>query len=394
MIGPRFATENRDVALTIWPILTLAITALCILIGLGFIRTFYVVQWLSPTEHAASNRPRIDVIVPARNEQDDIGDAIRSILAQQDVDAQITVINDHSTDQTGAIADSIAENDPRVRVLHDPPLADGWFGKANAMQHAYRSTNRHYVVFADADVIHSPRCFITALQHMQAKPCDFLSLFPNVQLVSFWENAIVPHLMVFGLVTFLNSKLDDPDSPHAVAAGAFMLTHRDVLDTIGGLSSVRNEALDDVMLARNVKAQGFKTCIALAPQLLSVRLFKNNRDAFWGFSKNILGAVSHIAFAFPAMLVPIVVYWIPITVLLIGLYRHNPIWIASGLSAYVAQAAILVLASRLAQMHPIKALAFPLSAIPIGCCFARAIYHHVVSDGVVWRGRVIRRGTE
>ncbi|WP_040764560.1 glycosyltransferase, partial [Novipirellula maiorica] len=380
--------------MTTLPILTLAITGLSVLIGLGFIRMFYVAQWLSPTDQIAADRPRIDVIVPARNEQDDIEHAIRSILAQRDVDLQITVINDHSTDQTGPILDAIAEHDSRVTVTYnDPPLLDGWFGKANAMQHAYQSTNRPYVIFADADVIHSPRCFTTAVQHMQQQQCDFLSLFPYVQLVSFWENVIVPHLMVFGLVTFLNPKLDDPDSPHAVAAGAFMLTRRDVLDAINGLSTVRNEALDDVMLARNIKAHGFKTSIALAPQLLTVRLFKNNRDAFWGFSKNILGAVSHIAFAFPAMIVPVVVYWIPIVVFLIGVYRHDGVWIACGLSAYMVQAAILVLASRLAQMRPLKSLAFPLSAIPIGCCFARAIYHHFVSDGVVWRGRVIRRST-
>ncbi len=377
--------------LTILPILTLAITLLSVLIGLGFIRTLYIAKSLSPIEYVDSDLPQVDVIVPARNEQDDIENAVRSILAQQDVDVQITVINDHSTDQTAAIVDAIAESDSRVRVIHDPPLVDGWFGKANAMQHAYQTTDRPHVIFADADVIHSPRCFITALHYMQQQQCDFLSLFPNVHLVSFWENAIVPHLMVFGLVTFLNPSLDDPDSPHAVAAGAFMLTRRSVLDKIGGLACVRNEALDDVMLARSIKANGFATKIALAPELLSVRLFKSNQDAFWGFSKNILGAVSHIAFAFPAIVVPLVVYWIPISVLLIGIYRHDWWWIACGLSAYVSQAAILILASRLAQMHPLKALAFPFSAIPIGCCFARAIFHHFISDGVVWRGRVIRR---
>lgn len=380
--------------LTILPFLTLAITLLSVLIGLGFIRSLHIVKSLTPTEPVDSEKPLIDVIVPARNEQADVGTAVRSILAQQRVDVRVTVINDHSTDQTGSIVDTIAANDSRVHVIHDPPLLDGWFGKANAMQHAYQTTTRPYVVFADADVVHSPCCFITAIDYMRQEQCDFLSLFPKVQLVSFWENAIVPHLMVFGLVTFLNRALDDPKSGHAVAAGAFMLTRRNVLDEIGGLACVRNEALDDVMLARNIKANGFVTKIALAPQLLSVRLFKSNRDAFWGFSKNILGAVSHIAFAFPAIVVPLFVYWLPISVLLVGIVRQDGWWIICGISAYVSQAAILVLASRLAEMHPLKSLAFPFSAIPIGCCFARAIYHHFISDGVVWRGRVIRRSAD
>ncbi|TWU17249.1 GalNAc(5)-diNAcBac-PP-undecaprenol beta-1,3-glucosyltransferase [Novipirellula galeiformis] len=372
-------------------LLTIAITALSLGIGIAFCRLFAIVPSLVPTQTQLDPAPIIDVIVPARNEQLDIERSLRSLLAQQNVDIHITVVNDHSSDATASIVDAIAAGDARVTVIHNPPLAEGWFGKANAMHQAYLCTTRPIVVFADADVIHSPSCFATAYDHMQQQRSDFLSLFPRVELVSFWENVLVPHLMVFGLVSYLNRKLHDPKCANAVAAGAFMMTRRDLLSQIDGLSTVRSEALDDVMLARNIKAKGFVTQIVFAPQLLRVRLFKSNHDAYWGFTKNILGAVKHVALAFPAMFVPVLVYGIPMTAMVMGMHHSDVTLVVAGVIAYASQATVLLLARRLADIRFLKAIAFPLAAFPIACCLARAIYHHLTSGGVAWRGRVVRK---
>ncbi|MFG0261539.1 MAG: glycosyltransferase [Novipirellula sp. JB048] len=374
---------------------TLAITILCLGIGVAFHRLFRIVPSLAPRDPDSAppleTVPIIDVIVPARNEELDIERAIQSLLAQREVEIHITVVNDHSSDATAGILDAIAARERRVTVIHNPPLAEGWFGKANAMQHALSRTTRPIVVFVDADVLHCPAGFATAWHHMQQRQCDFLSLFPRVELVSFWENVIIPHLMMFGLVTYIRRTLNDPQSGDAVAAGAFMMTRRDVLDQIRGLSSVRSEALDDVMLARNIKANGFATEFAFAPQLLRVRLFKSNHDAFWGFTKNILGAVRHVGFALPAMFLPVLIYGIPLAAIAAGLWHHDALLVISGVIAYLLQAAAVGLARRLAEIRWLKAMAFPLATLPLVCCFTRAIYHHWISGGVAWRGRIVRR---
>ena len=114
------------------------------------------------------------------------------MLDQQDVDLEIIVVNDHSSDRTGAIADGLAVADPRLRVIHNPELPPGWLGKCNAMQQAAAVATGEMILFTDADIVHSPRCFVTALAEMERRELDFLSLFPLMECVSFWENAILP----------------------------------------------------------------------------------------------------------------------------------------------------------------------------------------------------------
>ncbi|TWU31556.1 glycosyltransferase [Novipirellula artificiosorum] len=343
----------------------------------------------------------IDVIVPARNEQADLEQAARSILAQRSGNLRVCIVNDHSCDGTAEISTSIADSDERVTVIHDPELREGWFGKANAMQTGLEATQTGletttapFVLFTDADVIHSLDCFAVALAEMEDRQLDFISLFPTVQLETFWENVIVPQLMIVGMVRFLTTRLDDPASDEAVAAGAMMMTRRTVLDRIGGLAGVKQEALDDVQLARTIKRHGFRTRFYFAPDLLRVRLFKTNRDAFWGFTKNILTAVHPVPLAIPLMFLPIFVYGTPLLTLMIGVAENHAWMIASAASAILAQATLLISASRLCSLRWSKAVCFPLAAIPIFCCFASALYHHYVRGGTTWRGRLLPRNRD
>ena len=82
---------------------------------------------------------------------------LRSVLAQQDVELEVIVVNDHSSDRTGPIADSFAAADGRVKVIHDPELPPGWLGKCNAMQKAAAVAAGDVLLFTDADIVHAPR---------------------------------------------------------------------------------------------------------------------------------------------------------------------------------------------------------------------------------------------
>lgn len=354
-------------------------------------RVLKITRWLAPKNAVVDSPRRVDVIVPARNEEQDLRAAIESIQQQRSISLRIVIINDHSTDRTGAIAKSLMESDDRVSVINDPTLRDGWFGKANAMKHGFVATNQSLVIFTDADVIHHPDCFATAIDEMERRKDDLLSLFPAVELKSFWENVLVPHLMIAGMVTFLHRRLEEPSSPHAVAAGAFILVRRDVLEDAQGLEAVKNEALDDVKLARHLKQAGYQTRFCFAPDLIRVRLFKSNQDAFWGFTKNILSPFERVLFAIPFMFIPIVVYATPLLAIVVGLYLLDALMVAMGILAYGMQTLAIVPAARLCRLKWYKALCFPLAALPILCCFAKAFYHHYVDRGVKWRGRVMRK---
>jgi len=167
----------------------------------------------------------------------------------------------------------------------------GWLGKSNAMQHGVARESGDYLLFTDADILHAPNCFATVLHEMQRNSYDFISLFPRCYNESLWENVNIP-IYFFGVAKLLATPgLEDPDSDQAVGTGALMLVKTQVFRDIGGFEAIRGEMFDDVALARLLKRKRYRVGYRFAPECVHVRLFKSNRDAFWGNTKNILSAV-------------------------------------------------------------------------------------------------------
>jgi len=184
--------------------------------------------------------------------------------------------------------------------------------------------------------------------------------------------------------------LENPDSSHAVASGALMLIETPVFREIGGFQGVKGEMFDDVGLARLLKNKHYHIGYRLAPECLQVRLFKNNRDAFWGTTKNILTAVEgHEWLGVPLMLVAFLQYWTPLLALTLGVLIPNPLLLLVGLSTCVIQYASFFTVRRILRFHPVKVLLFPLAAIVGACCIGRALYYHT-RGAILWRGRIIK----
>jgi hypothetical protein len=337
-----------------------------------------------------SQQVRLAVIIPARDEERDLEQSLDSVLSQADVDLEVVVVNDHSRDQTGAIADSFARTDPRVRVLHDPELPPGWLGKCNAMQQAAALVSADVLLFTDADIVHESRCFVTALAEMEERALDFLSLFPEMKFVSFWENVILP-TMIGAMAMFATPRIEDPDSSDALAAGAFLMVRSRVFHSLGGFGPIKHEMLDDVAMAKLIKRNGYRVGFRAAPDLLSVRLYKSNRHAFWGMTKNVLEGLNGRLWLAPAvMLLPAFVFGTPVVCAVAGIWEGDPVLATVGAITYVMQYANIWMGRRLWRFHPRKALFFPLVVVPVIACMARALYLYSLRGAVEWRGRTVR----
>jgi glycosyltransferase involved in cell wall biosynthesis len=212
------------------------------------------VPWLRPVPRPPGATP-LSVVIPARNEERDLAMSLRTVLVQQGVDLEVVVVDDHSTDATGRIADAIAREDARVRVIHDPELPAGWLGKTNAMCQGAAATTRPLLLFSDGDVRHAPTSFATALDALEKEGLDAISLCPLWENESFWENVNVPIYLV-GIARLMALRTEDPTCTDAVATGALILVKAEALRRAGGLEAVRGEILDDVALARLLKSRG------------------------------------------------------------------------------------------------------------------------------------------
>jgi hypothetical protein len=247
-----------------------------------------------------------------------------------------------------------------------------------------------YLLFTDADIIHKPGCFVSALNEMQKNEYDLISLCPLWDNQSFWENVNMP-IYFFGIAKLLATPgLEDPDSANAIATGALMLIHTWVFRNIGGFQDVKGAMLDDVGLARLLKTWNYRVGYRLAPDCLQVRLFKNNRDAFWGTTKNILVAVEgHLWLAVPLIILGVVQNLAPLFAMALGLLKTNLFLLITGAAAYGIQYFSFFTVRRLFRFHPLKLLFFPLSAIVATCCITQALISHV-RGAILWRGREIK----
>ncbi len=350
-------------------------------------RVLSVVEILEPGETPAS-LPSLTVVIPARNEEKTLEQGLRSVLAQQGVDFRVVLVNDHSTDRTGAIAEALAAQDSRLRVLHNPDLPPGWLGKCNAMHQGAAGIESEFVLFTDADIVHKPGCFAAALGRMEGDRLDFLTLLPLLVCVEFWEHMLVP---LFFLATPLLApvlSVRGREKP-TTGSGAFLLLRTRVYRAIGGHERLRMSVVDDMELAGLVKRSGYNTGVLMGTRFLDCRMYHGNREAFWGFAKNVLHAIPgkpHLAvLGLPGTFA---LLWSSLILMAVG-GIGGQLWVTgTGGVLYLYQYASLFLMRRFVRLEGWnRVLLFPMVAVSLGCCVTRAAYHHWRHGQVVWRGR-------
>ncbi len=257
-------------------VLCLAVAFLALAVGVRLVIAARRIRWHSVPLSSGNRTTKVTVIVPARNEEQDLAAALESILRQTEVTLEVLVVDDHSTVRTGVIADAAARADPRVQVIHHPPLPPGWLGKSNAMHQAVARASGEYLLFTDADILYQPACLAIALAEMEQHQLDFLSLFPLLRCGSLWENVLTPGFAWGIMVHFARPGLRDGTGPGAYAAGAFMLVRRGAFQAIGGFEAIKADMCDDIALARQLKKHGYHIGFRAARHLLQVRLFKRS----------------------------------------------------------------------------------------------------------------------
>lgn len=358
-------------------IFLLSITSLVLsgLVALGFFHNAWRVGKFAPsTSPLDCSHVLLSVIIPARNEEQDIGKSLESVLSQEGVRLEVIVVNDHSEDRTGEILEAIAQRDDRVRVMTNPPLSPGWLGKCNAMEHARREAKGGYLLFTDADIVHHPRAFASALTHMERSGLDFFSICPKIECISFWENAFIPSGIIAASLLFWKPADQSGQKGQVGATGALMLTKPGMLARMGGLGVIKGEMLDDVSLAWRIHEAGGRVDFRVAPEMARVRMFKDNRHAFWGITKNILAGFDSVWMAIPGIFLPFLVFWSPLVALAAGLVHSRAELIALGLAGVSMQILLLAGVRRFCQFSWAKAIFYPMCAIQCACCLSVAIY--------------------
>lgn len=338
-----------------------------------------------------SDAPLVSLVIPARNEAHNIRRCAESALASSYPRLEVIVVDDHSTDATGAIAAELAARDARLRVITPPPLPSGWFGKQWACTAGAAAAHGELLGFMDADTRQAPDLVTRVVNAMRARVSDLLTVAGMQELGSFWERMIQPQIFAIMLQRFGGTELVNRSRSvsQKIANGQCIWVRRDTYDALGGHAAVKHEVAEDLALAQLWFRAGRTVTLVLGLSQLSTRMYTSLRELIDGWGKNIyaggrkampLGALGRTIF--PLLLVaPGLFGVVPPIVLALGLVGGVG---AGALTwAAIATAANLIwwlLVYAWLRLSPAYALLHPLGS-------AMVLY---IALGAIVRGRRVR----
>jgi hypothetical protein len=266
-------------------ILVMAVLVLAALpLGLGLANlAFY-----RPLPPAGGGAVALSLLVPARNEAARIVPVIEAALASRDVEFEIVVADDSSTDATPEIVREYAARDARVRLVATPPLPQGWGGKNNACFALFKQARHDVLVFLDADVRLAPDALARMAGHMARHPDLALATgFPRQVTVGFWEKLVIPliHVLLIGYLPFVGERFTRRPM-FGAGCGMLMIARRQAYATTGGHCAIRASRHDGVTLPRLFRSHGFATRLFDATPLATTRMYDRLGDLWQGFMKN------------------------------------------------------------------------------------------------------------
>lgn len=238
--------------------------------------------------------PSLAVIVPARDEEEWVETAIRSLATQDYPELKIIVVDDRSSDRTADILNGLAAEFNNTTIQHIRELPTGWLGKTYALwRGVQRAGEADWLLFTDADVIHEPGTLRRAVLQAESQGIDLLTLYPGMILRGFWEKAMMSY---FGLLLSFGNpfwRVNNPRSGAYYAIGAFTLVQRQAYERAGSHQRLALEVVDDVRLCWMMKRNGARVKMLIGLGSIHIRWHEGLWGIVNGLTKNFFATLGY-----------------------------------------------------------------------------------------------------
>ena len=326
--------------------------------------------------------PRISVLFSARDEEEKLPAALRTLMEIDYPDFEVVAVDDRSRDRTGEILDAFAAAYPRLRVVHVDRLPEGWLGKPHGLVKAYDASSGEWLLFTDADVRFKPDVLRRAISLEKINNLDHLTLLGDVEMVGFWETVLVTF---FGIGFHLGtdpSQAANPRSFRYVGVGAFQLVRRSAYEASGTHRRLAMEVVDDMKLGKIVKQAGFRSGCAVAQNLVAVRWQTGLGNLVRGVTKNFFAGAGYdlrlVAFEAAVLLMMDVLPFVGVFFGHGWIFGCSVIAVAIALSFHAGVAWVM-------RVSPLYALTHPLGALLFCYMLLRSTVVTLWQGGIVWR---------
>ena len=330
--------------------------------------------------------PRVSIVVAARDEERDLEAGIRSRLSDGYPDVQVVLVDDRSRDATGAIADRLAREDPRVRALHVTELPDGWLGKVHALAKGVAASDGEWLLFSDPEVQLAPGTLARAIALCEHQGRDHMAVVPGFREHGVLFDATMDVFCQLLLSLTRPWSVPDPRSRAAMGAGLFNLVRRSAYEATPGHEWLRMEIADDIALAQMLKAHGARPVVAHAVGAVTLDYYRSLGEMAVGMEKVGLAVVGRFR------------AWRTVAVCAVAIaleagffagFAHPAAWVRGVAAAALAvMATSQALTARWMGRSVGPALLAPFGALAMAWMMLRAIVLAWRRGGIDWRGTV------
>lgn len=330
--------------------------------------------------------PPVSVLIPARNEEKRIVPTIKTLLESEEVEFELIIADDHSTDGTARILDEFAKQDDRVRVVQVPDLPKGWAGKMHACHILSEQANYEIAVFVDSDVTVSPDALARLSGFLDVHKEGMVSGLPCQETGTFWEELLVPqiHVLLLGYLPFFGMRLT---TWPAFGAGCGQLLGVRMSDyrKAGGHKAISHLLHDALQLSRLFRSHGIRTDMVDITGLSETRMYESFSDLWAGFSKN-----AHEGMATPIALPVWTVllgggHVLPFLLVVIGLLMGWPA--GEAVFACLLIYAFRFLLAKRYRQSILGVILHPMAVVVMLALQWVALFRRLAGKPVTWRGR-------
>ena len=356
--------------------------AICVItIGLNILLLvgYSKIQFLS-AQPIIENEPSVAIIIPVRDEEEDLEQALQSVCNLNYNNYRIIVINDRSTDRTGEILEGFKTRYPKLTVVTVTSLPEGWLGKNNALQEGYRQSDEEWMLFTDADIKFHPDMLGRVMSYAVNQKLDHLCVLPEVESRSALFNSV---LATFAIMLMIHLKPWDarkPKSKAYVGIGAFNMVRRTAYEKSGTHERIKLRSDDDLRLGLQMKQSGFRQDVLTGMGYVQLEWYKNLRQFSNGLLKNAMAPSDYN--------IPKVIGGIAF--ILVSIALPMPVMFMFGTTAIRIMACLMLLAHIIytTAVPPNKwwyAFMIPFAGFFMAFSFTRALIVTVKQGGIYWR---------
>jgi len=334
-----------------------------------------------PKVNVLATVPSVSILIPARNEEENIGTLLEQVSTLEYPMLEIIVYNDHSDDQTESIIKHWATRIPTIKIINGQQPPEGWLGKNHACHKLAQTATGDILLFLDADVRVKKDFIKRSISHFQKHQLHLLSIFPKQIMRSFGERISVP-IMNWILLSLLPLSLIRKSRNNAFSAanGQFMMFNAGNYKTLWPHEKYKFHQVEDIATIRLFKQEGLAVDTRLGDDDISCRMYVGLDAAITGFAKNIFQFFGNnklltVSFAIITTLAPCILY------LSIGLW-----WFITYIIGIVAIRFFVSLASQQSIVQNI------VLTIPQHIIFLAIILKGLITNKqkkLLWKGRNI-----